>query len=232
MSKILIVDDEQDIVELISYNLEKEGFSIIKAYDGVSVFNVITMKKPDLLILDLMLPGMNGLDICKKIRANPATADLPIIMLTAKGDELDKIIGLEIGADDYITKPFSVKELVARVRTILRRSQDMPKTALQEQFSYKGLAINYSSCTVKIDGKPVTLSPTELKLLFFFSRNPGRVYSRNQLLDQVWGDDTFITDRAVDVHIRRLRGQIEKDMENPRYILTIRGFGYKFTEIK
>jgi two-component system alkaline phosphatase synthesis response regulator PhoP len=232
MSKILIVDDEQDIVELISYNLEKEGFSTIKAYDGVSVFNIIATKKPDLLILDLMLPGMNGLDICKKIRANPATADLPIIMLTAKGDELDKIIGLEIGADDYITKPFSVKELVARVRTILRRSQDRPKTALQEQFSYKGMAINYSSCTVKIDGKPVTLSPTELKLLFFFSRNPGRVYSRNQLLDQVWGDDTFITDRAVDVHIRRLRSQIEKDVENPRYILTIRGFGYKFTEIK
>jgi len=232
MSKILIVDDEQDIVELISYNLEKEGFSTIKAYDGVSIFNVISTKKPDLLILDLMLPGMNGLDICKKIRANPATADLPIIMLTAKGDELDKIIGLEIGADDYITKPFSVKELIARVRTILRRSQDRPQTALQEQFSYKGLAINYSSCTVKIDGKPVTLSPTELKLLFFFSRNPGRVYSRNQLLDQVWGDDTFITDRAVDVHIRRLRSQIEKDVENPRYVLTIRGFGYKFTEIK
>jgi two-component system alkaline phosphatase synthesis response regulator PhoP len=232
MSKILIVDDEQDIVELISYNLEKEGFSAIKAYEGASVFNIIATKKPDLLILDLMLPGMNGLDICKKIRANPATADLPIIMLTAKGDELDKIIGLEIGADDYITKPFSVKELVARVRTILRRSQDRPKTSLQEQFSYKGLAINYSSCTVKIDGKPVTLSPTELKLLFFFSRNPGRVYSRNQLLDQVWGDDTFITDRAVDVHIRRLRSQIEKDVENPRYVLTIRGFGYKFTEIK
>ena len=232
MSKILIVDDEQDIVELISYNLEKEGFSTIKAYDGVSIFNVISTKKPDLLILDLMLPGMNGLDICKKIRANPATADLPIIMLTAKGDELDKIIGLEIGADDYITKPFSVKELIARVRTILRRSQDKPKTALQEQFNYKGLAINYSSCTVKVDGKPVTLSPTELKLLFFFSRNPGRVYSRNQLLDQVWGDDTFITDRAVDVHIRRLRSQIEKDVENPRYVLTIRGFGYKFTEIK
>ncbi|MGD0278894.1 MAG: response regulator [Smithella sp.] len=232
MSKILIVDDEQDIVELISYNLEKEGFSTIKTYDGISVFNIIATKKPDLLILDLMLPGMNGLDICKKIRANPATADLPIIMLTAKGDELDKVIGLEIGADDYITKPFSVKELVARVRTVLRRLQDRPKTVLQEQFIYKGLAINYASCSVKIDGKPVTLSPTELKLLFFFSRNPGRVYSRNQLLDQVWGDDTFITDRAVDVHIRRLRSQIEKDIENPRYILTVRGFGYKFAEIK
>ncbi|HUN55974.1 MAG TPA: response regulator [Smithella sp.] len=232
MSKILIVDDEKDIVELISYNLEKEGFSTVKAYDGISVFDIIATKKPDLLILDLLLPGMNGLDICKKVRANPATADLPIIMLTAKGDELDKVIGLEIGADDYITKPFSVKELVARVRTVLRRMQDKPKTALQEQFSYKGLTIIYASCSVKIDGKPVTLSPTELKLLFFFSRNPGRVFSRNQLLDQVWGDDTFITDRAVDVHIRRLRSQIEKDVENPRYILTIRGFGYKFAEIK
>ncbi|MGP8152728.1 MAG: response regulator [Smithella sp.] len=232
MSKILIVDDEQDIVELISYNLEKEGFSTIKAYEGVSVFNIIATKKPDLLILDLMLPGMNGLDICKKIRANPATADLPIIMLTAKGEELDKILGLEIGADDYMTKPFSVKELVARVRTVLRRLQERPETKAPEAFHYKGLAINYASCAVKIDGKPVTLSPTELKLLFFFSRNPGRVYSRNQLLDYVWGDDTFITDRAVDVHIRRLRSQIEKDIENPRYILTVRGFGYKFAEIK
>lgn len=232
MSKVLIVDDEQDIAELLSYNLEKEGFSTIKAYDGVSVFNIIMTKKPDLIILDLMLPGMNGLDICKKVRANPATADLPIIMLTAKGDELDKIIGLEIGADDYITKPFSVKELVARVRTVLRRSQDRPESTALKSFHYRGLAINYASCTVKIDGKPITLSPTELKLLFFLSRNPGRVYSRNQLLDHVWGDDTFITDRAVDVHIRRLRIQIEKDVENPRYILTIRGFGYKFADTK
>jgi two-component system, OmpR family, alkaline phosphatase synthesis response regulator PhoP len=232
MSKILIVDDEHDIVELLSYNLEKEGFSTIKAYDGISVFNMIATRKPDLMILDLMLPGMNGLDICKKIRANPATADLPIIMLTAKGDEVDKIIGLEIGADDYMIKPFSVKELVARVRTVLRRVQNRQKVPIQEEFHYKGLAINYASCAVKIDGKPITLSPTELKLLFFFSRNPGRVYSRNQILDHVWGDDTFITDRAVDVHIRRLRSQIEKDIENPCYILTVRGFGYKFTDIK
>lgn len=232
MSKILIVDDEQDIVELLSYNLEKEGFSTVKTYDGVSAFNVIATKKPDLMILDLMLPGMNGLDVCKKVRANPATADLPIIMLTAKGEELDKIIGLEIGADDYMTKPFSVKELIARVRTILRRTQDRPETKLPEAFHYKGLAINYASCAVKVDGRQVALSPTELKLLFFLSHNPGRVYSRNQLLDHVWGDDTFITDRAVDVHIRRLRSQIEKDVENPRYILTIRGFGYKFADIK
>ena len=232
MSKILIVDDEQDIVELLSYNLEKEGFSIVKAYDGEAALGMVRSKKPDLMILDLMLPKMNGLDVCKAIRRNPETANLPIIMLTAKGEEIDRIIGLEIGADDYVTKPFSVKELIARVRTILRRLQDRDNKTGKEEFNYKELAINYASCLVQISGKQVTLSPTELKLLFFFSRNPGRVYSRSQILDHVWGDDTFITDRAVDVHIRRLRSQIEKDMENPQYILTVRGFGYKFADQK
>ena len=232
MSKILIVDDEQDIVELLSHNLGKEGFSTIKAYDGEAALGLVRSGKPDLMILDLMLPKMNGLDVCKAIRRNPETANLPIIMLTAKGEEIDKIIGLEIGADDYITKPFSVKELIARVRSILRRMQDVEKKTGNEEFEYKDMKINYASCLVKISGKQVTLSPTELKLLFFLSRNRGRVYSRNQILDHVWGDDTFITDRAVDVHIRRLRSQIEKDMENPNYILTVRGFGYKFADKK
>ena len=232
MSKILIVDDEQDIVELLSYNLGKEGFSTIKAYDGEAAIGLVRSGKPDLMLLDLMLPKMNGLDVCKAIRRNPETANLPIIMLTAKGEEIDKIIGLEIGADDYITKPFSVKELIARVRSILRRMQEVENKTGNEDFEYKDMKINYPSCLVKISGKPVTLSPTELKLLFFFSRNRGRVYSRNQILDHVWGDDTFITDRAVDVHIRRLRSQIEKNMENPQYILTVRGFGYKFADKK
>ena len=232
MPKILIVDDEQDIVELLSYNLEREGFSTVKAYDGEAALGLVRSEKPDLMILDLMLPKMNGLDVCKAIRRNPETVNLPIIMLTAKGDEIDKIIGLEIGADDYVTKPFSVKELIARVRTILRRLQDRDNKTGKEEFNYKELVINYASCRVQISGKQVTLSPTELKLLFFFSRNRGRVYSRNQILDHVWGDDTFITDRAVDVHIRRLRSQIEKDMENPQYILTVRGFGYKFADKK
>lgn len=232
MAKILIVDDEQDIADLISYNLEKEGYSTIKAYDGGDVLKTVKTQKPDLMILDLMLPRMNGMDICRAIRANPETSHLPIIMLTAKSDEVDKIIGLEIGADDYMTKPFSVKELIARVRSIFRRIQDGKQQSAKETFEFDGLAINYVSCSVIVEGKPVMLSPTELKLLFFLSRNPGRVYSRNQILDHVWGDDTFITDRAVDVHVRRLRGQIEKDMENPHYILTVRGFGYKFAEIK
>ncbi|HQO15118.1 MAG TPA: response regulator [Smithellaceae bacterium] len=231
MSRILIVDDEQDIVELISYNLEKEGFSCVKVYDGETALKLAKTKKPELIILDLMLPKINGLDVCRAIRHDPVTANIPIIMLTAKVDEVDKILGLEIGADDYMTKPFSVKELVARVRTILRRLKERG-TTLEESFKYKGLEINYVSCSVKVDGKKIDLSPTELKLLFFLSRNPGRVYSRNQILDHVWGDDTFVTDRTVDVHIRRLRSQIEKDIENPRYILTIRGFGYKFTETR
>jgi two-component system alkaline phosphatase synthesis response regulator PhoP len=230
MSKILIVDDEKDIVELVSYNLEKEGFKTVKAYDGEAALGLVRSGKPDLMILDLMLPKMNGLDVCKAIRRNPEMANLPIIMLTAKGDEIDKIIGLEIGADDYVTKPFSVKELIARIRTILRRLHDGEKKFVMEEFQYEELAINYTSCLVRINGKAITLSPTELKLLFFLSRNPGRVYSRNQILDHVWGDDTFVTDRAVDVHVRRLRSQIEKDLKNPRYILTVRGFGYKFAD--
>jgi two-component system alkaline phosphatase synthesis response regulator PhoP len=232
MSKILIVDDEQDIVELVSYNLEKEGFKTVKAYDGEAAIRLVKTQNPDLIILDLMLPKMNGLDVCRAIRGNQETVSLPIIMVTAKGDEIDKIIGLEIGADDYITKPFSVKELIARVRSILRRLHDVEKNIGKEEFQYEGLTINYVSCLVKVSGKQVTLSPTELKLLFFFSRNPGRVYSRSQILDHIWGDDTFITDRAIDVHIGRLRSQIEKDMDNPRYILTVRGFGYKFADKK
>ncbi len=232
MVKILIVDDEPDIVELVSYNLEREGFVTAKAYDGDTALRKIRIEKPDLIVLDLMLPGVGGLDICKRIRANPETSPLPIIMLTAKADEVDKIIGLELGADDYITKPFSVKELTARVRTLLRRVGESKKPSSRERFEFQGLSIDYGSCSVRVDGKPVTLSPTELKLLFFLSRNPGRVYSRDQILDHVWGDGTFIIDRTVDVHIRRLRSQIEKDMDDPKYILTVRGFGYKFNDIK
>jgi len=230
MNKILIVDDEEDIVNLIAYNLEKEGYSTVKTFDGEAALKILQTQRPDLMILDLMLPKMSGLDICRNVRRNPSTAALPIIMLTAKSDEIDKVTGLEIGADDYVTKPFSVRELIARVHSVLRRFKESEKTSDTEEFVHKGLKINYTSCLVSVDGKTVTLSPTELKLLFFLSRHPGRVYSRNQIIDHVWGDETFITDRAVDVHIRRLRSQIEKDMENPHYILTVRGFGYKFAD--
>jgi phosphate regulon transcriptional regulator PhoB len=230
MTKILVIDDEKDIVDLVAFNLQKEGFTIVKAYDGEAALRLIKTQKPDLIILDLMLPEISGLDVCKAIRANQETAGLPIIMLTAKADETDKIIGLEIGADDYITKPFSVKELIARVRAILRRRHDENKQPPQEKFSFRGLQIDYASYTVTVDGKNVALSPTEIKLLFFFTQHPGRVYSRDQILDHVWGDNNFVTPRAVDVHIKRLRGQIEKDVDNPQYIITVRGVGYKFSE--
>ncbi len=232
MAKILVVDDEKDIADLVSYNLEREGFAVVKAFDGETALAKVRSEKPDLLILDLMLPGVGGLDVCKKIRANPETSSLPMIMLTAKAYETDKIIGLELGADDYMTKPFSVKELVARVRTVLRRVQEGKKLSAEERFEFQGLSIDYASCRVRVEGKPAALSPTELKLLFFLSRSPGRVYSRDQILTHVWGDNTFITDRAVDVHIRRLRSSIEENMEKPQYILTVRGFGYKFADIR
>ena len=230
MPKILVIDDEKDIVELISYNLEKEGFSVLKAYDGEAALRAVKAQKLDLIILDLMLPEISGLDVCKAVRNNSATANLPIIMLTAKAEEVDKIIGLEMGADDYITKPFGIKELIARVRAMLRRRYNN-KILQKEEFKYGGLRINYVSYEVFVDGEKVTLSPTELKLIFFFSRNPGRVYTRNQILDHVWDDDTFVTPRAVDVHIKRLRSQIEKNMDSPQFIITVRGIGYKFSEI-
>ena len=227
--KILVVDDEKDIVDLVSYNLEKEGFKVLKAYDGEGALQLVKTKTPDLVILDLMLPGMQGMEVCRKIRENPRSASLPIIMLTAKGDEVDRVVGLEMGADDYVAKPFSVRELSARVRAILRRTESR-KAPEKETFSFGNLHIDYGSYEVSMDGEKVDLSPTELRLLFFFSRHPGRVYTRDQILDQVWGETAFVTPRTVDVHIRRLRVQIEKDLENPRYVLTVRGVGYKFAD--
>jgi len=227
--KILVVDDEKDIVDLVSYNLEMEGFRVLKAYDGETALRMVKTGSPDLVILDLMLPGLQGLDVCRAIRGNPRSASLPIIMLTAKGEEVDRVLGLEMGADDYIGKPFSVRELCARVRAVLRRTEARGEAG-KETFSFGDLHIDYGSYEVSLGGKKVDLSPTEMKLLFFFSRHPGRVYTRDKILDYVWGDTAFVTPRTVDVHIRRLRAQIEKDIENPRYILTVRGVGYKFAD--
>jgi phosphate regulon transcriptional regulator PhoB len=230
--KILVVDDEKDIVDLITYNLEKEGFATIKAYDGERTLELIKSQKPDLVVLDLMLPGIRGLEVCKFIRRNRETEALPVIMLTAKGDHVDRIIGFEVGADDYITKPFNIRELIARVRAVLRRAEVRPDEDRAETFTYRALHINYSSYEVTVDGERVDLGPTELKLLRFFTQHPGRVYTRDQLLDYVWGDETFVEPRTVDVHISRLRLAIEKDKEKPEYILTVRGIGYKFANEK
>ncbi|MDQ5985603.1 MAG: Alkaline phosphatase synthesis transcriptional regulatory protein PhoP [Syntrophus sp. SKADARSKE-3] len=229
---ILIVDDEKDIVELVGYNLQKEGLNILQAFDGEKALEIIRVKNPDLLILDLMLPGVKGLDVCRTIRGQAETAALPIIMLTAKSDDIDKIIGLEMGADDYITKPFSVRELVARVRSLLRRSELRNESEKHKTFSIRGLSIDYQSYEVTVNGHKANLGPTEMKLLIFLTKHPGRVYSRDQLLDQVWGGESFVEPRTVDVHISRLRTSIEKDKDNPEYILTVRGIGYKFTDAK
>jgi len=230
--KILIVDDEKDIVDLIAYNLKKEGFSVIEALDGEQALKHIETGRPDLVILDLMLPGVAGLDVCKWIRKRPETEGLPVIMLTAKGDTLDKILGLEMGADDYITKPFHVRELIARVRAVLRRSEGPSRKKEDVTFSCGGLHIDYRTYEVTVDGRRVELSPTEIKLLRFLTGHPGRVYSRDQLLDHLWKDEAFVEPRTVDVHISRLRAAIEQDKEKPQYILTVRGIGYKFADLK
>ena len=230
--KILVVDDEKDLVELIAFNLEQEGYTVFKAWDGEQAMELVRTIKPDLIVLDLMLPGLSGFDICRRLRSKAETEHMPIVMVTAKGQDVDKIVGLELGADDYITKPFSVRELVARVRAILRRSERKPALEEEDAFSFRGLYVNYSSYEARLDGRKVELGPKELKLLNFFTKHPGRVYSRDQLLDFVWGDETYVEPRTVDVHISRLRAAIEKDKENPEYILTVRGIGYKFADVK
>jgi phosphate regulon transcriptional regulator PhoB len=229
--KILIVDDEKDIVELIAYNLEREGFAVNRAFDGRKAWELVNAEKPDLVILDLMMPAVPGMEVCRMIRHQDSTADLPIIMLTAKSDPVDKILGLEVGADDYLTKPFHVRELIARVRAVLRRSERNPDNDLPESFDFRGLHVDFKSYKITVNGLPVALSSREFKLLRFFIGRPGRVYSREQLLDRVWGDDAFVEPRTVDVHISRLRGVIEPDQSHPQYILTVRGIGYKFTDV-
>jgi phosphate regulon transcriptional regulator PhoB len=223
---ILVVDDEADIVELVSYNLKKEGFSVDSALDGETALGKIRKNKYDLVVLDLMLPGIQGMELCRILRNDPKTESLPIIMLTAKGEEVDRIVGLEMGADDYIAKPFSPRELVARVKAVLRRSMEKPPT--EKILKIGELVIDRERYTVSIKGKPVKLSATEFKLLLFLIERKGKVFNRQQLLDAVWSEEAFVEPRTVDVHIRRLRAHIEEDPAHPRYIKTMRGIGYFF----
>ena len=223
---ILVVDDEADIVELVSYNLKKEGFAVDSALNGETALGKIRKGKYDLVVLDLMLPGIQGMELCRILRNDPKTEALPIIMLTAKGEEVDKILGLEMGADDYIAKPFSPRELVARVKAVLRRSMEKPPA--EKILKVGELVIDRERYTVSIKGKPIKLSATEFKLLLFLVERRGKVFNRQQLLDAVWSDEAFVEPRTVDVHIRRLRAQIEEDPANPRYIKTMRGIGYFF----
>jgi len=223
---ILVVDDEADLVELVSYNLKKEGFIVDSASDGETALTRIRKGKYDLLILDLMLPGIQGMELCRILRNDPKTSVLPIIMLTAKGEEVDRILGLEMGADDYMAKPFSPRELLARVKAVLRRSKEKPVS--EKILKIGDLEIDRERYVVLVRTKSVKLSATEFKLLLFLAERKGKVFSRDQLLDAVWRDEAFVEPRTVDVHIRRLRSNIEEDSAKPKYIKTLRGIGYFF----
>ncbi len=224
--KILVVDDEKDILKLIEYNLEKEGYEIFKAIAGEEAIELAKRESPNLIILDLMLPELDGLEVCKILKRDDKTNSIPIIMLTAKGEESDIIVGLTLGADDYITKPFSLKVLIARVKTILRRPEE--KSLLKEVIQTKDLTIDIPKYKVTLKGKTVELTKIEFNLLKCLSSNPGQVFTRDQLLDRAWPEETFIVDRAIDVHIRRLRKKLKTAA---KFIVTIRGIGYKFKEL-
>jgi len=228
--KILIVEDEPDIRKLVHYNLAQERYKVVEAEDGEQALKIIQRDKPHLVILDLMMPGMSGIEVCKALRGRDDTAKLPILMLTAKAGETDRVLGLEIGADDYLSKPFSPRELVARVRAILRRANGAANPEQLPTYDKGGLKIDFTTYEVFARGKPVKLTLKEFELLKFLVQNPNRVLNRDQLLDRVWGGDTFVTPRTVDVHIRRLRKAVEKDDSHPKWILTLRGVGYKFDE--
>jgi phosphate regulon transcriptional regulator PhoB len=228
--KILIVEDEPDIRKLVQYNLAQERFKVVEAEDGEQALKLVQREKPNLVILDLMLPGLSGMELCKLLRQRSDTARLPILMLTAKAGEADRIIGLEMGADDYLGKPFSPREMVARVRALLRRADGAAVAEAEAVYSKGPLTIDFATYEVSVRGKTVKLTLKEFELLRFLVQNPNRVLSRDQLLDRVWGGETFVTPRTVDVHVRRLRKAIEKDDRNPRWILTLRGVGYKFDE--
>ncbi len=227
--KILVVDDEVDIVDFIDDYLTGEGYEVVKAYNGVEALDEMRQNLPDLVVLDIMLPGLDGFEVCKQMRTE---STVPILMVTAKDTDVDKIIGLEIGADDYMPKPFNPRELVARVKAILRRTyrQDYQPHSQTVTLKHKDLSIDTERRMANIGHKQLELTMKEFDLLLFLMRNPGHVYSRDHLLDNVWGQDSFVGARTVDVHIRRLREHIEADTSQPQYIKTVWGVGYKFTD--
>ncbi|MDI6713606.1 MAG: response regulator transcription factor [Thermodesulfovibrio sp.] len=221
--KILIVEDEKEIADLMAYTLKKENFDVTVALDGETALQKLREKSFDLVLLDLMLPKIQGLEICKIIRNNPKMQKTGIIIVTAKGEEYDRITDLEMGADDYITKPFSPRELLARIKAILRRI----KSSTTGQIIHIGdIVIDKETYTVTVRDQPIKLSATEFKLLLYLSERPNKIFNRDHLLDAVWGQEIYIDPRTVDVHIRRLRLKIEKDPDNPQYIKTLRGIGY------
>ncbi|MCL5743327.1 MAG: response regulator transcription factor [Acidobacteria bacterium] len=225
--KIAIVEDEAELASLLEYNLVREGYTV-RTLGGVKgTLKELESIRPDLILLDVMLPDVDGFELCREIRRSPGLARTPVLFLTARSDEVDRVLGLEIGGDDYMTKPFSPRELVARVKAHLRREEREQDTGALEIGPFR---LDPSARRVFLRGTELSLTSTEFKLLEFFMTHPGRAYSRDQLLEEVWGQQRFVTPRTVDVHIRRLREQIEEQPDEPRYLTTVRGFGYRFEE--
>jgi len=225
VANILVVDDEDLIQELLRFNLEKEGYKVIIAKEGRQALDLVAREHLDLIVLDLMLPGIDGLEVCRQLRLNPKFQELPVIMLTAKGEEIDKVLGLELGADDYMTKPFSPRELSARIKARLRRVRNFEE---DKEIVCGELRLNINSFRVYIRGEEAELTPKEFELLRMLVTRPGKVYSRDELLEHIWGYEYTGDTRTVDVHVRHLRQKIEIDPSNPDYIETIRGMGYRY----
>jgi DNA-binding response OmpR family regulator len=223
---ILLVDDEESIQKLLTYPLERDGFRVVQARDGEEALARFAQAEVDLVVLDLALPKLDGIEVCKRLRSRSA---VPIIMLTARDDEVDKVLGLELGADDYITKPFSIREFRSRVRALLRRAQ-LPAVSRRDVIEQDGLEIDVPRRSVRVHGRPVQLTYVEFELLRTFAETPGRVYSRSMLLQTLWGSSDFRDPRTIDVHVRHLREKLENDPSAPDFIFTVRGVGYRFRD--
>lgn len=222
---VFVLEDEPDISRLIQYHLESSGYNVRPYQAANHVLSDAERQPPALFLLDIMVPGGDGLDLCRRLRQNPALSIVPIIFLTARAAENDRVLGLDAGADDYITKPFSTRELLARVKAVLRRFE---RPATPSVVKFEGIEIDAGAMQLRVNGELVTTTATEFRLLDYLARHPGRVFSRDHLLDAVWGDARFVTPRSVDVYVRRIREKIEADAEEPRYLRTMRGAGYRF----
>jgi DNA-binding response OmpR family regulator len=228
-ARILLVDDEQSVQKLLTYPLRKEGYEVVPALDGREALDRFAAERFDLVVLDIMLPKLDGIEVCKRLRSR---SQVPIIMLTAKGDELDKVLGLEMGADDYITKPFSVREFRSRVKAALRRTEMLrAEASTGEPITSGDLRIDFERREVTLRDKPVRLTYVEFEILGLLAARPGRVQSRESLLERVWGDSNYRDPRTIDVHIRHLREKLERDPKQPEYLFTVRGAGYRFRDV-
>ncbi len=225
--KIVVIEDEDDILEVIAYNLKREGYEVITSTSGEDGLDKIEKSLPQLVVLDLMLPEIDGIELCRKLKSDPLTQSIPVIMVTARGEETDVVLGLELGADDYVTKPFSPRELVARVKAVLRRSRARPESDRKERIAREGVVIDPQRHDLKVDGESILLTATEFRLLHFLASHPGRVFTRDYLLARVIGEEAIVIDRNIDVHVRAIRKKLGAHRD---LIETIRGVGYRFKD--